>query len=203
MLMNIKKTIAILMVLVFLCSGSSVFAKDSVKQKYNGETLFRGLVFGQGPVAKVFNEIWTKDLLKELSNKDTVAIVDDIINKMKVKDSTFFKQFEQAVYSGDHLQVSAAIKKGGEILQQILTDGKFANNDPGTGQGSCYVAYLALAVGLVAVYSHAAILTAGGGITVYFVIVAGLWFWAGSASADDAALKQEMIIDLVVTKFAN
>ncbi|KGT37255.1 hypothetical protein P421_16365 [Heyndrickxia coagulans P38] len=33
--------------------------------KYGGETIFKGLLFGQGPVSKLFPEIWTPKISKK------------------------------------------------------------------------------------------------------------------------------------------
>ena len=186
-------------------SGRTI-ASPSVEKKYDGETIFRGIVFGQGPVAKLFPEIWPEDLLEKVQKDDRVkTVADDIMKKMKNKDPNYFLEFEKAVYSGDHLKVDTSLKEGGKLLTEVIEEEEMEPviiEGAGTGQCVTYVAYLVAAVSAAGAYSHAVVATAAGAVTVYAAVVAKTAFWTSAKSEEDAALKQEMLVNNIVMRLA-
>ena len=69
--MNLKKALPIFLAFLLMLVSVNAYATQPSKVKYDGETLFRGIIFGQGPVAHLFPEIWTKDLLSKVNQKET------------------------------------------------------------------------------------------------------------------------------------
>jgi SdpC family antimicrobial peptide len=213
--MNLKKLLSIFMVLTIIFTTTSVFASETkpqnkLQKQYDGETIFRGLVFGQGEVAKYFPEIWSNDLLKEANKKEVKQIVDILISDIKKSNPNYFNELKNAVYSGEHLKIQAALNKGGELLSKQLEirskQLEIKNVDKsklGTGTCALWVAYGAAAVSLVTAYSHAVVITAAGGAVAYLYVVTQKEFWTDSTSKEDAILKQEKLVDLIATRFAN
>lgn len=213
--MNLKKLLSPLMIVAILIamvfSTSSVSAAGGKKvQQYGGEEIYRGLVFGQGEVAKLFPEIWTKDLLKEARKKEAVEFSNQLIADMKVADSTYFNELKDAVYSGDHLKIQASLDKGGKLLsEQIEKKSETLQTEnasaAGTGSAACvlYVAYAAAAVSAVAGLTHAVVVTAAGGAVAYLYVVTSKHFWTGSVSPADSELKQEQLVNSIATEFAS
>ncbi|MCS1352294.1 sporulation delaying protein family toxin [Mechercharimyces sp. CAU 1602] len=211
--MNVtKKVVSWMLILSLLVVGVAAtpsFAAPSLEKgaKYDGETIYRGLVFGQGPVAKLFPEIWTEELLAEMKKNDgnNVAVADDIMARMKEKDPKVFVNLEKAVYSGSHVKVNKALKKSGELLAQVIEqeNGKAHQEIEGAGTGQCYVAILAAAITTVGAYSHAVVATAAGAVTIYAAVVVKTTFWTSAKSPKDAELMQEMLVNNVVTRLAS
>jgi len=211
--MNLKKLLSPLMIVAILIamvfSTSSVSAAGGKKvQQYGGKEIFRGLVFGQGEVAKLFPEIWTKDLLKEARKKEAVEFSNQMIAEIKVADSTYFNELKDAVYSGDHLKIQASLDKGGKLLSEQIekkSETLQAENASaaGTGSAACYVAYAAAAVSVVAGFSYAVVVTAAGGAVAYLAVVTTKYFWTGSVSPADSELKQEQLVNTIATEFAS
>ncbi|MGP3610970.1 sporulation delaying protein family toxin [Anoxybacteroides rupiense] len=208
--MNLKKLLSIFMVLTIIFTTTSTFASETklqnkLQKQYDGETIFRGLVFGQGEVAKYFPEIWSNDLLKEANKKEVKQIANILISGIKKSDPNYFNELKEAVYSGEHLKIQASLNKGGELLSKQLENKNVKNVDKsqvGTATCALYVAYGA-AVSLVAAYSHAVVITAAGGAVAYLYVVTQKSFWTSSTSKEDAILQQEKLVNLVATRFAN
>ncbi|WP_052659487.1 sporulation delaying protein family toxin [Bacillus alveayuensis] len=209
--MNLKKLLSIFMVLTIIFTTTSAFASETklqnkLQKQYDGETIFRGLVFGQGEVAKYFPEIWSNDLLKKANKKEVKQIANILISGIKKSDPNYFNELKEAVYSGEHLKIQAALNKGGELLSKQLENKNVKNVDKsqvGTATCALYVAYGAAAVSLVAAYSHAVVITAAGGAVAYLYVVTQKKFWTSSTSKEDAILQQEKLVNLVATRFAN
>lgn len=187
-------------------SGHTI-ASPSVEKKYDGETIFRGIVFGQGPVARLFPEIWPEKLLEKVRKDDKVkTVANNIMNKMKNKEPKYFFEFERAVYSGDHLKVDTALKEGGKLLTKVIEEEEMKKpvtiEGAGTGQCVTQVAYLVVAISAAGAYSHAVVATAAGAVTVYAAVVAKTTFWTSAKSEEDVALKQEMLINNIVNRLA-
>ncbi|PUA40612.1 hypothetical protein C8Z91_03900 [Paenibacillus elgii] len=203
-----KKMLALFMVVILIMTSSSVFAAGtSPKQKYSGEQIFRGLVFGQGEVARLFPSIWPEEMLVKLNNQQAFAATEQLMQQIKQLDPTYFDQLEKAAYSGSHLQVRNALATGGELVEKTVKNLQ-VNPNIGRGTGTCAVAAWGWLVYLGAVFTtgaavtHVALVNAAGGVTVYLAVVAGKYFWASSASPHDASLKQDMIVNNVVKAFA-
>lgn len=96
---------------------------------YNGEELFRGLLFGEGRVAEIIPEIKNlKDFIgyNSLKKKDQQAVKflqDNIIKKLKEEDPNFLKTFQARIQSGNQLTISSALKDGKGKISAILYKG--------------------------------------------------------------------------------
>ncbi|SCW86910.1 antimicrobial peptide, SdpC family [Paenibacillus tianmuensis] len=203
-----KRMLALFLAVILIMTSSSVFAAGTgSKQKYSGEQIFRGLVFGQGEVARLFPSIWPEEMLVKLSNPQAFAVTEQLVQQIKELDPTYFDLLEKAAYSGNHLQVRNALAQGGELVEKTVKNLQL-NPDIGRGTGLCAVAAVGYLVYLGAVFTtgaavtHVALVNAAAGVTVYLAVVAGKYLWTSSASAHDASLKQDMIVNNVVKAFS-
>lgn len=217
---TIKKIVPAVVALGLALNSTSAFAADNKnisnhnkssitvenkQNQYDGETLYRGLVFGQGEVAKTLPEVWTDERIKEASKKETKEVSDAVIKAMKENDPKYFDELQKAVYSGDPIKIKSSLEKGGKLLTssvQVVEDKK----ELGAGEGRCaavgWVAYLGAAVTTVAGVTHAVVVTAGGGVVAYLYVVTEKEFWGSSRADSQSNLKQEVLIDKIATNFS-
>ncbi|MFE4764756.1 sporulation delaying protein family toxin [Bacillus mycoides] len=217
---TIKKIVPAVLALGLALNSTSAFAADNknisnhnkssitVENKHNqhdGETLYRGLVFGQGEVAKTLPEVWTDERIKEANKKEAKEASDAIIKAMKENDPKYFDELQKAVYSGDPIKIKSSLEKGGELLTssvKIEEDKK----QLGVGEGRCaavlWAVYAAGAVTTVGAVTHAVLVTAGGGVVAYLYVVTEKEFWGSSRADSQSNLKQEVLIDQIATNFS-
>ncbi|MBK3495587.1 sporulation delaying protein family toxin [Viridibacillus sp. YIM B01967] len=213
-----KKIIPIIMALGLAISSTSVFAAENTnsnthkktaitsemkKQKYDGETIYRGLFFGDGPVAKLFPEIWSDKLMTEANTTEAKRVSKTISKKINELDPNYFNELEVAVKSGDNVKVQAALVKGGNLLVKV-SEGiqKTKVGGRGTAFGCSLVAGCIVAVYAAGAVTTAVVVTHAGAITAAVAVVA--WKWTPKSMTDtELQLKHEMFVDKVTTTFAD
>jgi SdpC family antimicrobial peptide len=121
----------------------------------DGETLFRGLVFGEGEVAKAFPEIWGGKKIDDPSwtaeQRDAVVKVKtELIADMRTADPGFFDRYAGALQSGDHLRIERMLDESGKLFRQVadsrITTSQSGNR--GSATGTCIVDVLFVVVAL-------------------------------------------------------
>lgn len=153
-LFSVLLSVAVLF--TFVGTGiSTVLASSESAKEYSGEEIFRGVVIGQGEVAYEFDHLWNKKNLEIANHPENVALVDQVIAEMKEKNPNYFHDFESAIKSGDFAKTDALLVEGSEQFKNILESKASVNLDEDVVDANCLV----LALNMVAVYSHAAILT--------------------------------------------
>ena len=92
------------------------FASGAAWPKYDGETLFRGLIFGDGDAAKEFPEIWQRADMKQYMASVPRQLKTNpeqgktaVMNHLRERDPLFFVNFGVELQSGDHLRIQTAI----------------------------------------------------------------------------------------------
>ncbi len=90
---------------------------------YDGETIFRGLYFGQGPVAQKFPEIWKQErylerkrLLTEKDEKQISEIQNKIVARLREEDKDFFDHFGKTLQSGDHVAIQKTLDETTNLM---------------------------------------------------------------------------------------
>jgi SdpC family antimicrobial peptide len=92
--------------------------------QYDGETIFRGVFLDDGPVAKLFPEIWENptivgyrdQALKAGSEDQAAATRQALIAALQAEDPTFFDRFGKEMQSGDRIRIKAAMTEAGSRL---------------------------------------------------------------------------------------
>ncbi|HEX2204495.1 MAG TPA: hypothetical protein VHG91_14385 [Longimicrobium sp.] len=110
------------------CAGDLSAPTESVAEvaRYDGETLLRGIFFGQGPVAGLLPELWEGRSVEERAQTPERAaqvrkLQDAVVARIAKEDPSFFGRFESAVRSGDHLAIEAALQDAAKRVKLGLT----------------------------------------------------------------------------------
>lgn len=169
--------------------------------RYDGETIFRGLAFGQGPVARLFPELASAPAL----SPEQAAAVDAIVAQMRAFDPGFFDRFAAAMY-GSRVRVRAALESANELGKRsiLAINARYSSAAASSEQGQCLVfplvvvAVLAVAGAVVVVAAGAVALVAAGAVAV--VLWVWLWFWWANtpAEAEQASLARDIWSDNIV-----
>ena len=204
------------------CGSESPLAPTRHVVPQDGETLFRGLVFGEGAVAKEFPEIWggkkiddpswTADQREAVLQAKTALIAD-----MRTADPTFFDRYGAAIQSGDRLRIERMLDESGKLLRQVA-DSRIAaaqNAKPGDANGTCI--FVAIGGFIVVFVVVAGVINVFGGLNFVvdanFVIAANLVynsqaFWGGGGGGggggdENGALMMQLQRDQVVNMLAD
>ena len=156
--------------------------------QYNGETLFRGLYFGEGPVASHFPEIWHAPQVEQRlssveGSEEWVSTKDQAVAWVRNSDPTFFQRFEQDVQSGDHIKVSRAYKEGSQKLSAFAQSMGVDPNSPEASAG----------VGIVIV------LVAAAAVAVW------VWkyTWTYSSSTAGEPIQEDVFVNAIVERLGS
>lgn len=110
-------------ILTLSCEEKLSKAEDNIN--YDGRTLFKGIMLGQGPVADIIPEI--KQILKVdllISNEERLEKVnkytDVLLDLIAIYDPNCFNEFKLLITSGDQLKIQEAIGKGGRAILKAL-----------------------------------------------------------------------------------
>jgi SdpC family antimicrobial peptide len=85
--------------------------------RYDGETIFRGVFLDDGPVTKLFPEIWENptvvgyrdQAVQAGSEEQAAAGQQALIAALRAQDPTFFDRFGKEMQSGDRIRIKAAM----------------------------------------------------------------------------------------------
>ncbi len=98
------------------------------KNEYSGESLFRGVMYGEGPVADMIPQVVLNRISKEeiFSNKEELQVVDEIrseiLNIIKKNDPLFLSEFKQKISSHDPFKVQEALKLASSKIYASLLE---------------------------------------------------------------------------------
>lgn len=93
------------------------------QQAQRGQELYKGMIFGIGPAAHYFDDVWERPEIKsrvegaDLQAKRELA-AERMVTKISEMDPTFFDRFSNDLRSGNHL-----------VIDQLLTDTKKMTQD--------------------------------------------------------------------------
>jgi hypothetical protein len=158
---------------------------------YSGEDIFKGLLLGDGPVAKMFPEIWNspkiaayhEQELHSFTQAQISAEENDLINRIKVSDPQFFPRFASVMQSGHRLKISAMLNEAGEHMKAVAPKSSI------DGTYSVYL-YVETAVAIAAV----AVLVAA----VVLVVV----LEQQDSDDSDASLQRDVLINLIAERLS-
>lgn len=164
-------------------------ASPAATARYDGETLFTGLYFGEGPVAKMFPEIWeSPQMARQASqvqnNESWSKTKSQAMEWVRTSDPNFFKRFEQDIQSGDHVRVGLAYEQGSQKLSEFVRSTGVDPNSPEARAG----------VGLVLV------------LVVAVAVYAWQWNWKYTPRQVDsevAELQQDVLVNLIAERLAH
>jgi SdpC family antimicrobial peptide len=189
-----RRVIAVVVALLIIpmTTGVSTSHAAATTQPYDGETIFRGILLNDGPVAKLFPEIWGSSrlapYLKQAEDRasatEIAAAKQKIVDLLKAQDPTFFDRFGTEMRSGDHIRIQLALKESSTRLQKEVESSAAADN-PNIVPTVLYVyIYVALVLALA--------------IVLVVAIAAALDEEAATGSASN--LRRDVYVDLIAQR---
>ncbi len=90
---------------------------------YSGTDIFQGVYFGQGDVASLLPDFWSRPEFASLTTltPDQAAAVGNVISAINTSDPSYFSNFETEMTSGDNNRVSAAFQDGANRIAAVVT----------------------------------------------------------------------------------
>jgi SdpC family antimicrobial peptide len=91
----------------------------------DGEELYRGMVFGEGPAAKLFPEIWQSSAVQgkvQISEAERRTAADQVVAWIHRKDPTFFDRFGSDMTSGDREAIASILAETRDITVPAVKD---------------------------------------------------------------------------------
>jgi SdpC family antimicrobial peptide len=137
---RITALLVIVSVIAFVARPSllaSSAAEQGKRQKYSGEKIFRGLLFGeQGPIAEMFPQIWKNpQVVEQMKSEKRMQhwneFKERVVRELKNRDQTFFDRFGEAMQSGDHIKIVDGLNEAGTLIRQALTEAEQAAANKG------------------------------------------------------------------------
>ncbi|MBN8466387.1 sporulation delaying protein family toxin [Corallococcus exiguus] len=114
------------------CGGPSDVDTQSAStraqhQAASGEDLFLGMVFGVGPAAHHFDDLWKRpEIQSRLGDAEKVAKREEAANvlmaKIAARDATFFDRFGRDLRSGNHLTIDRLLTETKERTQAAAAE---------------------------------------------------------------------------------
>ncbi|MFE4880104.1 sporulation delaying protein family toxin [Bacillus mycoides] len=113
-------TAVTLLITVLVFFNRPYGVKAETKKDFTGEEIYKGVVFGQGPVTKIIPQVWDDKEIEMANSKESKKIVNTIIKEMKTKDSTYFKRFEQSIKTKDLAVIKQEVENGSKLLKNTI-----------------------------------------------------------------------------------
>jgi len=125
-------------------------------ERFDGETLYRGLAFAQGPVAALFPEFTTLPA----PTAEAIAVVDRIVTRIRTIDPSFFARFASAIQKGDRVRIRTALESARAITEQAIQQ-EFGATSQATASGpDCIFISVVLVVTAAGVVALLAVVSA-------------------------------------------
>lgn len=144
---------------------------EQASQLPSGQALYRGMVLGEGPAAKLFPEIWESRTVQDkvaISEEERRAAADSVVSWISRKDPTFFQRFGADLTSGDREAIAAILDETRDLtvaaVKEVSAGKRRGGASPGEDRGlgvflygdvavvyDIAVAVVAVAFGFVAV----------------------------------------------------
>jgi SdpC family antimicrobial peptide len=170
----------------------------------DGETIFRGLVFGEAPVAGIFPEIWGQvspvDIQWTAEQHQAVeAAKTELVARMETADPSFFARFHAALTSGRHVRIARALDESAVLFTAAV--GSRASHPSDAGRTGMELNYICLILFCEAAVNRAA--TSSPAIWLSAAI-----FWevehdqGGSSStiASGSRLRRDEVVQMIATR---
>jgi SdpC family antimicrobial peptide len=160
--------------------------------EYDGETLFRGVILGQGEVAELIPEIRDHyGLEQRVSSKEdrqaNIETFDDIVAQVGATHPGYFDRFGAAMQSGDHVQIRRTLVEAAAITLDAVDQLGISVEIPElVDRNKCAAAAVVLVV----------------------AVAVALWLWvyaenqAFAPTSEHHRLLQEQIIDSIALRLA-
>lgn len=192
---HLKTTVATTIILAISLIGMPQRAEAST---YTGEQIFRGLIFGEAPVAGLFPEFWSSDnTLQALSTQAQIdswnALKEGVVSTIKAQSPNFMNQFGTRIQSGDPVQVQAALVNAGHRTRIAMQDLGYLDDQGNIVTGTLNLGSPVFVAVAAAVYAVVAAIL----VVFIFEIIKNLH---GPGGEGDTAYYREWAISLISTR---
>ncbi len=199
--------------------------EQPAQRRFDGEQLVDGLVFGVGPVADVVPEATQfdfdslteeeqRDLEQRLEQADMSPqdledvrgllerseafqeIRAEILDRVRTEDPTFLPRFADAIQSGDHFLIAAALDEAADKVGQAAVGAMEERpNDlaDATDPQGFVIGPIAFLV---------AVVVSGGAAVITVAVLVNTAFWGGGGQGGDSALTREKTVQLLAQRLA-
>lgn len=165
-------------------------SETATEQTFDGQTVFRGLFLGEGPVATAHPELQRVPMVS--STEGSEAWKDDLINDISQADPAFFERFGEAIQSGSRPAIQEASTEASAATVEALETRYGQPATQGDMGADCFFGPVAVAVAVVV--TAAVLLNVAYGYN---------YVEAAARSADqEKGLAQERWIDDVAQAFS-
>jgi SdpC family antimicrobial peptide len=177
--------------------GSTAAPAASKRLAYDGETLFRGLFFRQGPVGQQLPDLAIAPMAP---TADGAAVLDTLVAQMRQSDPRFFSRFAKGVLSGNRLKILAAIKDAQTVFDNAVVAAYHATVVTNGKQiGYCVFGPVAVAVALVLVAVGAGAVVVAA---VAAAVVVWVWFWAPASNPASRLAQEKWVNQIALSPLA-
>lgn len=175
---------------------------------FMGKDIFRGIMFGQGPVADYIPEI--RDHYKldyyihdESQRETIVQITDRIIRLIVEKDPNYFEEFKYNMESSDHLMINDALNVAWNKILEIIQKDEYFNTYLGdiknlTNPSNQICIVLFWGVYNYLVVAHSAAIAVQGAVAITYAVTIGVYLYVEKYTANYEAAADINIEDLMV-----
>lgn len=164
------------------------------RHQYSGKELFLGLFFGQGPVAKLFPELWQSAPPLQAEEKE---LVEKVVRRIELSNPSFFDNFQKAIYSGDHYTIETTMQNAANLILDALE----AEGYPVTDDVTPMFTYPAVAIAVAAIWSFIGfVATAIASIQIRTKVA--YWTPQPDVTTNATPLKREMVVQWIVDRIA-
>ncbi|ETT84690.1 sporulation delaying protein family toxin [Bacillus mycoides] len=108
----------VITLLVFFNKPYNVNAQKQMN--FSSEEIYKGIVFGQGEVAKLFPQVWDEKNLEIANEKENKELASKLIKEMKSTDPTYFKRLNQTIKKKDPGEIKQVLENGNILLNDSI-----------------------------------------------------------------------------------
>ncbi|MEP6993996.1 MAG: hypothetical protein ABI968_05690 [Acidobacteriota bacterium] len=193
---TLRQAVAILALAGVILTGMPAGAEGQTSPRYDGETLFRGILFGVGPVGDLFPEVWKDARTMGYAPEDAAAtaVRERLIAEIAHRDPAFLSAFAEDMQSGDQLRVQGAVGSAiKKLIDQMRADGMM---DTSTNKGEVdHGVWIAVSVAVAAFVVIAAVFAA---VAFWIPVHPG----GGSGNTTDRSLEGDMYVQWITERLA-
>ncbi|ANN35632.1 hypothetical protein CN936_09570 [Bacillus cereus] len=131
-------TVTTMIFTLLMAFQRSSFVNAQVKMNFTGEEFYKGIIFGQGNVAKLLPEMWNEKTMKKVNSKEALELTDNITKEMKSINPAYFNELKQAINSKDFVKINEAFENGKALFKSAQSNLKLdiqKQTEAGTGNG--------------------------------------------------------------------
>lgn len=126
---------------LLLTTSTEIFAKEH--KEYSGEEIFAAIALGQGELAKEFPEVWSDEMHEIANTEENSSLAKSILNRISEDNPEYLEKLEKAIQNKDYIKVNQLLEKGGDILNESISQSPKSLDNDGKATGYCFTVFYA------------------------------------------------------------